>query len=86
MNQTTNDDKRALYFNMKHSQAVNQSESVSLFKRIKYAINPLPLNWRTTWERLTSENENLEYLVFIGIASILGQGAVMFKLWLLGDI
>ena len=30
--------------------------------------------------------KQVEYLAWIGIASILGQGAVMLKLWLLGDI
>ena len=58
-------------------RTVRQGGKVSIFKRLKYALNPLPMNWRTTYARLTHENESLEYLLFVGIAAIIGQGAVI---------
>jgi hypothetical protein len=67
-------------------RTVRQGGKVSIFKRLKYAFNPLPMNWRTTYSRLTHENESLEYLLFVGIAVIIGQCAVMLKLFFMGDI
>ena len=47
-------------------RTVRQGGKVSIFKRIKYAFNPLPMNWRTTYVRLVHENKAYEPILLFG--------------------
>jgi len=71
MNQPTNDNTRALYINMRSHGKIQRTGDESTLQN---------------WTSYQFTNTSLAQLLFIGSASILGVGAVMLKLFLLGDI
>ena len=71
MNQTTNDTTRALYLNMKSHGTIQRTDELSSFQ---------------SWIKYQREETVVVELLLIGLGVIVGQGAIIFKLWLMGDI